>query len=113
GDASLVDPALYTYPGPRPQSKETALLMLADGSEARVRSERPQTDAELDRIVKSVIEGRIADGQLDDVDLTLHDLQLIRESFVNTLKGVFHPRIEYPKDEKRALPPPAGAGTAP
>ena len=107
GDASLVDPALYAYPGPRPQSKETALLMLADGSEARVRSERPQTEGELDRIVKSVIEGRIAEGQLDDVDLTLHDLQLIRESFVNTLKGVFHPRIEYPKDEKAALPPPA------
>ena len=110
GDAGLVDPAQYSYPGPRPQSKETALLMLADGSEARVRSERPQTEAELDRIVKSVIEGRIADGQLDDVDLTLHDLQLIRESFVNTLKGVFHPRIEYPKDEKPALAPPASAG---
>ena len=44
-----------------------------------------------------------ADGQLDDVDLTLHDLQLIRESFVNTLKGVFHPRIAYPKEEKPAL----------
>jgi hypothetical protein len=102
GDPARVDPALYTYPGPRPQSKETALLMLADGSEARVRSERPQTEAELDRIVKSVIEGRVADGQLDDVDLTLHDLQLIRESFVNTLKGVFHPRIAYPKEEKAA-----------
>jgi cyclic-di-AMP phosphodiesterase PgpH len=106
GDPDKVDPALYTYPGPRPQSKETALLMLADGSEARVRSERPKTEAELDRIVKSVIEGRVADGQLDDVDLTLHDLQLIRESFVNTLKGVFHPRIAYPKEEKPALAPP-------
>ena len=112
GDAGLVDPALYSYPGPRPQSRETALLMLADGSEARVRSERPQTEAELDRIVKSVIEGRIAEGQLDDVDLTLHDLQLIRESFVNTLKGVFHPRIAYPKDDKPALAPPASGPPA-
>src|SRR5262249_44174115 len=60
GDESKVNPAIYTYPGPRPQSKETALLMLADGSEARVRSERPKTEAELDRIVKSVIEDRIA-----------------------------------------------------
>ncbi len=108
GDPGKVDPALFSYPGPRPQSKETALLMLADGSEARVRSERPKTEAELDHIVKSVIEGRVADGQLDDVDLTLHDLHLIRESFVNTLKGVFHPRIEYPKDDKPAIvPPPA------
>lgn len=107
GDASKVNPALYTYPGPRPQSKETALLMLADGSEARVRSERPKTETDLDLTVKSVIEDRIANGQLDDVDLTLHDLQLIRESFVSTLKGVFHPRIEYPKEEKPALAPPA------
>jgi putative nucleotidyltransferase with HDIG domain len=106
GDPGKVDAALFVYPGPRPQSKETALLMLADGSEARVRSERPKTEAELDRIIKSVIEDRVANGQLDDVDLTLHDLQLIRESFVNTLKGVFHPRIEYPKEETPALAPP-------
>ena len=83
--------------------------MLADGSEARVRAERPKTEAELDRIVKSVIEDRVTNGQLDDVELTLHDLQLIRDSFVNTLKGVFHPRIEYPKDEKPALAPPPAA----
>lgn len=107
GDPSKVDAALFVYPGPRPQSKETALLMLADGCEARVRSERPRTEAELDRVVKSVIEDRIANAQLDDVDLTLHDLQMIRESIVNTLKGVFHPRIEYPKEEKPALAPPA------
>jgi len=107
GDASKVNTALYIYPGPRPQSKETALLMLADGSEARVRSERPKTEAELDQIIKSVIEDRVANGQLDDVDLTLRDLQLIRESFVNTLKGVFHARIEYPKDDKPSLPAPA------
>jgi putative nucleotidyltransferase with HDIG domain len=107
GDPSKVDPARFVYPGPRPQSKETALLMLADGCEARVRSERPKTEAELDRIVKSVIEDRVANGQLDDVELTLRDLQMIRESFVNTLKGVFHPRIEYPQEEKPALAPPA------
>jgi putative nucleotidyltransferase with HDIG domain len=106
GDPDKVDASLYTYPGPRPQSRETALLMLADGCEARVRAERPKTEAELDRIVKSVIESRVADGQLDDVDLTLRDLQLIRASFVDTLKGVFHPRIPYPKDEKPALAPP-------
>ena len=109
GDASKVNVVLFMYPGPRPQSKETALLMLADGSEARVRAERPKTEAELDRIVKSVIEDRVTNGQLDDVELTLHDLQLIRDSFVNTLKGVFHPRIEYPKDEKPALAPPPAA----
>jgi membrane-associated HD superfamily phosphohydrolase len=96
GDASLVDVRQYSYPGPRPQSKETALLMLADGCEARARSQRPKTEADIDHIVKSVIDDRLANGQLDDTDLSLHDLQLIRESFVTTLKGVFHPRIEYP-----------------
>ena len=106
GDASQVDDALYSYPGPRPQSKETALLMLADGCEARARSERPKTEADIDRVVKSVIEDRLSNGQLDDADLTLHDLMLIRESFVNTLKGVFHPRINYAADDKTALPAP-------
>src|SRR5207248_2656587 len=101
-----------------PQSKETALLMLADGSEAKVRSDRPQSEADIDQIVKQVIDDRVAKGQLDDTELTLHDLQLIRESFVNTLKGMFHPRLQYP-EEKPAhgaslsaepptpLPPPA------
>ena len=108
GDASKVDPQLYTYPGPRPQSKETALLMLADGCEARARSERPKTEADLDRIVKGVIDDRLASGQLDDTTLTLHDLQLIRKSFVSTLKGVFHPRMHTPKN---ARPAPAPART--
>ena len=107
GDAAQVDASQFTYPGPRPQSKETALLMLADGCEARARAERPKTEADLDRVVKAVIDDRLANGQLDDTDLTLHDLQLIRESFVSTLKGVFHPRIEYPSSAKPALAAPA------
>jgi putative nucleotidyltransferase with HDIG domain len=96
GDASHVDMALFTYPGPRPQSKETALLMLADGCEAKSRADRPKVESDVDRLVKSVIEDRLANGQLDDTALTLQDLQLIRESFVTTLKGIFHPRLEYP-----------------
>jgi membrane-associated HD superfamily phosphohydrolase len=86
--------------------------MLADGCEARARSERPTTEADIDRVVKSVIEDRLSNGQLDEADLTLHDLLLIRESFVNTLKGVFHPRINYSGVEKAALPAPhAGPST--
>lgn len=105
GDASQVNSALYTYPGPRPQSRETALLMLADGCEAKARSDRPKEVADLDRIVKGVIDDRLASGQLDDTALTLQDLQLIRESFVSTLKGIFHPRLQYP-EERPALAPP-------
>lgn len=106
GDASLVNADQFVYPGPRPKSKETALLMLADGAEARARSERPKTEVDLDRVVKAVIDDRLANSQLDDSGLALRDLALIRESFVSTLKGVFHPRLEYPPDEKPALASP-------
>ena len=100
GDPAGVDANQFTYPGPRPQSKETALLMLADGCEASARAQRPKDEADIDHIVRSVIEARLASGQLDDTDLSLRDLQLIRELFVSTLKGVFHPRIEYPASQK-------------
>ncbi|HLE29110.1 MAG TPA: HDIG domain-containing protein [Anaerolineales bacterium] len=101
-DASKVDESKFVYPGPRPQSKETALLMLADGCEAKARSDRPQTEEDIDRIVKSVIDDRMARGQLDDTGLTLRDLQLTRESFVTTLKGIFHPRLQYPEEKPPA-----------
>lgn len=102
GDASQVDESRFRYPGPRPRSRETALLMLADGCEAKARSDRPKTEEDIDRIVKSLIDDRLAKGQLDETGLTLNDLALIRESFVNTLRGVFHPRVQYPE-----LQPPA------
>jgi hypothetical protein len=104
-DPAQVDESKFVYPGPRPRSKETALLMLADGCEAKVRSDRPKTEADIDRIVKYVIDDRLAKGQLDDTGLTLNDLRLIRESFVTTLKGLFHARLQYP-EEKPPLPPP-------
>lgn len=108
GDASQIDLALYTYPGPRPQSRETALLMLADGCEAKARADRPKVEADVERLVRSVIEERLASGQLDDTGLTLRDLHLIRASFVTTLKGIFHPRLTYPDDRTTAaLPAPA------
>lgn len=96
-DASKVDEASFHYPGPRPQTKETALLMLADGCEAKVRSDRPSTVEDLERIVKYVIDDRLSNGQLDDTGLTLNDLKVIRQSFVTTLKGMFHARIQYPE----------------
>jgi len=102
-DPSKVDVSKFIYPGPRPQSKETALLMLADGCEAKVRSDRPGSKDDLDRIVKGVIDDRVAKGQFDDTGLTLGDLQLIRESFVNTLQGLYHPRLKYPEEKLEAV----------
>jgi putative nucleotidyltransferase with HDIG domain len=102
GDASQVDEQAFRYPGPKPQSKETALLMLADGCEAAVRAARPSSEKEISEIVRKVISDRIACGQLTECPLTLRDLDLIRESFTLTLQGVFHPRIQYPEMNTRS-----------
>ncbi len=96
GDVTRVDIENFRYPGPRPNSRETALLMLADATEARARAERPATDDDLRALVRSVIDTVQKFGQLDDTLLTLRDLNLITESFVTTLRGTYHPRIQYP-----------------
>ncbi len=96
GDASKVDASKFRYPGPRPRSRETALLMLADGVEARARSQRPRDDTELRAIVEKTIEFCQKEGQLAETRLTLKDLTIITDAFVTTLMGFYHPRINYP-----------------
>jgi len=96
GDASKVDIEKFRYPGPRPNSRETALLMLADATEARARAERPTNEDDLRALVRNVIQTVQKYNQLDDTLLTLRDLNLITESFVTTLRGTYHPRIQYP-----------------
>lgn len=98
GDASLVDKEEFRYPGPSPRSRETALLMLADGSEARARAERPEDEEAIRNIVRSTIEVAEKQGQLDHTQLTLRDLSIITDVFVNILRGSHHPRISYPKE---------------
>ncbi|MFN8418891.1 MAG: HDIG domain-containing protein [Anaerolineae bacterium] len=117
-DESKIDKRLFTYPGPRPRTRESGILMLADTCESVVRAKRPQSKQEIEQIVSEIFQGRLSDGQLDQSRLTLNDLQVIREVFVSTLQGIFHPRIAYPPNptqtqEMRAvqvpaqLPPPA------
>lgn len=96
GDVTKVDIEKFRYPGPRPASRETALLMLADASEARARSERPASDDDIRKLVQSVIDTVQKFNQLDDTLLTLRDLNLITESFATTLRATYHPRIQYP-----------------
>ncbi|HSL27752.1 MAG TPA: HDIG domain-containing protein [Anaerolineales bacterium] len=98
GDASKVDKEQFRYPGPRPRSRETALLMLADGSEARTRAERPEDEEAIRNIVRSTIDIAQKQGQLDETQLTLRDLSTITDVFVNILRGTHHPRIAYPKE---------------
>ncbi len=97
GDASKVDIEKFRYPGPGPRSRETAILMMADAVEARARAESPKGDEELRSLVRSVIDTVQKNGQLDNTQLTLRDLTLIAESFVSSLRGTYHPRIQYPK----------------
>jgi putative nucleotidyltransferase with HDIG domain len=95
-DDATTDPEKFRYPGPRPQSRETAIVMLADSVEAVVRSSRDRSAERIDSLVDAVIAERVAEGQLDECDITLRDLKTVGESFKTTLRGVYHPRIEYP-----------------
>ncbi|MGD9048375.1 MAG: HDIG domain-containing protein [Anaerolineae bacterium] len=90
----------FRYPGPKPQTRETAILMLADGCEARVRSAEPSSVEQIEEIIADTIKSRLDSGQLDESDLTLRDLKEIQAAFVSVLKGVFHPRVKYPEPVK-------------
>jgi putative nucleotidyltransferase with HDIG domain len=92
-----LDPASFQYPGPRPQSKETAIVMLADSTEAVVRSSEDRSPDRIDQLVEEVIAERLAEGQLDESDLTLRDLRTIAGSFKATMRAVYHPRVAYPQ----------------
>jgi len=96
-----VDPADFTYPGPRPQSVEAAILMLADSVEAFARAEKPATVEAIDELVCSVIAQKLKEGQLVDTNLTLQDLEQIRQALIRTLMSIYHPRIKYPKPAPR------------
>ncbi|MXZ87653.1 MAG: HDIG domain-containing protein, partial [Dehalococcoidia bacterium] len=86
----------FRYPGPRPQAKEQAIVMLADSCEALVRATQPETHEEIDELVNGVFAERLSEGQMDECDITMHELQVVAESFRSTLRAVYHPRIEYP-----------------
>jgi putative nucleotidyltransferase with HDIG domain len=101
GEERQVDPKDFSYPGPRPRSKETAILMLADGVEAKARAELPHDEAEIEQLVRWVIQDRLSRGQLDRTDVTLRDLDTIRRSLTISLKGIYHPRLKYPGAEEQ------------
>jgi putative nucleotidyltransferase with HDIG domain len=92
-----VNQETFRYEGPKPQSKEVALVMLADSVEAAVRSLQDPTQGRIEGMVRRIIKERLNDGQLDECDLTFRDLNIIAESFSKVLTGVYHSRIEYPE----------------
>ncbi|MCU0478612.1 MAG: HDIG domain-containing protein [Chloroflexi bacterium] len=97
--ADALDERRFRHNGPRPQSKEAAILMLSDGVEASVRSLSSHEEPSLRAMVGRIIEERLEDGQFDECDLTLRDLERIREAFVAQLLGMYHQRIAYPQNK--------------
>ena len=100
-----VDEAAFRHPGPKPRSKEAGIVMLADGTEASVRSLEEKTPQRIGEMVERIVSEKVADGQLDDCDLTLRDVQRVKEAFRELLAGVYHERIPYPEDRIALLPP--------
>ncbi|MBC7474459.1 MAG: HDIG domain-containing protein [Candidatus Sericytochromatia bacterium] len=92
--------AHFRYPGPKPQTKETAILMLADATEAAVRAISKPTVDQIQKTIGKIIKARIDDGQLAEAPLTLVDLEKISNEFLRILQSLYHSRIEYPSEEK-------------
>jgi putative nucleotidyltransferase with HDIG domain len=118
GDESRVNANLFTYPGPRPRTREAAIMMLADGSESIVRSKRTRDKQEIADLIQELVQTRLAAGELDESNLTVNELKIIQDVFVTSLQGMFHPRIAYPAmprpmQEMAALPAPTPALPAP
>jgi hypothetical protein len=89
----------FRYPGPKPDSKETGILMLADSVEAASRSLDSPSHKNLKSLIDLIFQERIEDGQLDETDLTFQDLRIIKETFLKMLLGIYHVRVKYPDQE--------------
>ncbi len=119
GPGVVVDERKFRHAGPKPQSREAALIMLADGVEASVRSLAARDEPAIRAMVSRIIEERTTDNQFDECDLTLRDLELIREAFVGQLLGMYHTRVAYPQntvvelESRRAAAGGGGGGSGP
>ncbi len=98
GDVEEVE---FRYPGPKPQFKEAALVMLADSIEAAARSIEEPTPPKLTALVQSIIQSKFIDGQLNECNLTFKELSLIEETFKKTILNIYHHRIDYPERENK------------
>jgi cyclic-di-AMP phosphodiesterase PgpH len=122
-DLPMVEEKNFRYPGPRPTSRESGIIALADTVESASRSLKKPTPLKIRTLVDDLVRAKINDGQLDDCPLTLRELALVKESFTSTLRSMLHSRIDYPKDDStvtkrintdatqggRTIPPPKRA----
>jgi len=117
--ADEVDIEKFRYPGPLPHTRESGIVMMADAVEATSSALRPDTPQAIEKLVNTIVDDDVMEGQLKNSDLTLGDIEIIRHSFIDTLKGRFHVRVRYPGNEQievpkttiEALPEPSAAKT--
>jgi putative nucleotidyltransferase with HDIG domain len=96
-DAATVQESAFRYPGPKPQTKEAGILMIADAVESASRTLSEPTPARIEGLVRDIIEKRLHDGQFDECGLTLREIGEIRESLIKSLIGIYHGRVKYPE----------------
>ncbi len=96
GKNQAVQEVNFRYPGPKPQSKEAAIMMMADSVEAASRTLSNPTAAQVQGMIDRLVDSIVADNQLDECDITMRDIRLVKESFLKTLSGLYHRRIDYP-----------------
>ena len=96
GEGVMVDMDAFRYPGPRPVSREAAIVMLADAIDATSTAVRPNTEKAIEKLINTIVEDDIVEGQLNRSGLSLNDIEQLRLSFIETLKGRFHVRVQYP-----------------
>lgn len=100
-----IDPTPFSYPGPNPRSRETAVLMMADAVEAASRSLKEHTPQAITELVNKIIDAQIAEGMFDESPLQFRDIPVIKEAFIKRLKTIYHSRIVYPDAPKNADQP--------
>jgi putative nucleotidyltransferase with HDIG domain len=96
-EGETLDPEAFRYPGPRPRSAETAIVMLADSVESATRTVQDPTPARIAELIDNIVEGKIRAGQLDEAPLTLRDIGIIKGAFLKVLSSLYHQRIDYPQ----------------
>jgi membrane-associated HD superfamily phosphohydrolase len=98
----------FRYDGPLPRTKETGILLLADGVEAASRAMKDPNYQKLENLINKMVDDRVYEGQLSKTPLTFQDLRVIKETFLNILVGIYHSRVEYPEDKKDRKDKPQG-----
>jgi len=99
-EGKCLDDTTYRYPGPKPQTKEAAVISVADSVEAAVRSMKDPNAEKIQKLVRAIIDDRVQDSQFDECDISIKELKCIEKVLCETLNGIFHSRIEYPKADK-------------